>query len=79
MPPRAGVIVDVARMPVYIVTERTRLSAETTVIVIAVAGVVLGTLVGQKLLKKLPESRFRKIVGLVVLLLGLYMFSRARA
>jgi uncharacterized membrane protein YfcA len=37
---------------------------------------VLGTLLGQKLLKRLPESRFRKVVGLVVLLLGLYMFSR---
>ena len=38
--------------------------------------VILGTLVGQKLLKRLPESRFRQVVGLLVLLLGLYMFSR---
>ena len=72
----AGVIVDVARMPVYIVTERSRLSQETTLIAIAVIGVVAGTFLGQRLLKRLPERQFRKVVGLLVLLLGLYMFSR---
>lgn len=72
----AGVIVDIARMPVYIVTEQTRLSQETLLIAIAVIGVVAGTFVGQRLLKQLPESRFRKVVALLVLLLGLYMFSR---
>jgi uncharacterized protein len=72
----AGVIVDLARMPVYIVTERTRLADETSLIGIAVVGVVAGTLVGQRLLKRLPDSQFRKVVGLLVLLLGLYMFSR---
>ena len=73
----AGVIVDVARMPVYIVTERTRLFQQTGLISMAVIGVVAGTLAGQRLLKGVPESQFRKIVGLLVLLLGLYMFSRA--
>lgn len=73
----AGVIVDAARMPVYIVTERSRLFDETQVIAIAVAGVVAGTLIGQRLLRGLPESQFRKVVALLVLLLGLYMFSRA--
>jgi len=72
----AGVIVDVARMPVYIATERSRLSQETTLIAIAVIGVVAGTFLGQRLLKRLPERQFRKVVGLLVLLLGLYMFSR---
>jgi uncharacterized membrane protein YfcA len=73
----AGVIVDAARMPVYIVAERSRLFQETQVIAIAVASVVAGTLIGQRLLRGLPESRFRKVVALLVLLLGLYMFSRA--
>ena len=72
----AGVIVDLARMPVYIVTERTRLLQETGLIAIAVTGVVAGTFVGQRLLKRLPEAQFRRVVGLLVLLLGLYMFSR---
>src|SRR5262245_27672761 len=58
----AGVIVDVARMPVYIVTERSRLSQETTLVAFAVIGVVAGTFLGQNLLKTLPESRFRKVV-----------------
>jgi uncharacterized membrane protein YfcA len=74
----AGVIVDAARMPVYIFTERTRLLEQTSLIAIAVVGVVAGTLVGHRVLRRLPQSQFRKVVGLLVLLLGLYMFSRVQ-
>jgi uncharacterized protein len=72
----AGVIVDAARMPVYLVTERTRLLEQTNLIAIAVVGVVAGTLLGQRVLKRLPQSRFRRVVALLLLLLGVYMFSR---
>ena len=72
----AGVIVDAARVPVYLATEGTRLMARLDLIAVATAGVVIGTLLGERVVKRLRESMFRRIVGLLVLLLGLYMFSR---
>ena len=36
-----------------------------------------GTFAGKPALKKIPPSLFRKLVGALVLLLGLYMFTRA--
>jgi hypothetical protein len=72
----AGLIVDAARMPVYVVTERHRLIQILDIIGIATAGAVIGTLAGERVLKKLPPALFRKLVGALVLALGLYMFSR---
>ena len=73
----AGLIVDVARMPVYVMTEHLRLRQSMDVLAIATIGVVVGTFVGKPALKKIPPPLFRKFVGALVLLLGLYMFTRA--
>ena len=72
----AGVIVDAARMPVYLATEWSRLIENTDLLAVAVVGVVVGTLAGGRVLRRLPEPRFRKVVAGLVLLLGIYMFSR---
>lgn len=73
----AGLIVDAARMPVYIATEGPRLAQMTDVIAVATIGAVVGTIVGGNVLKTLPPAVFRKIVGALVLGLGIYMLSRA--
>lgn len=73
----AGLIVDAARVPVYVIAERGRLLQQMDLIGIATAGVVVGTIVGERGLKRLSPSLFRKLVGVLLLLLGLYMFSRA--
>jgi uncharacterized protein len=72
----AGLIVDAARMPVYVYIEHSRMLQEWPIIALATAGVVVGTLGGGRVLKRIPPQLFRKVVGLLVLLLGLYMFSR---
>jgi len=72
----AGVIVDLARLPVYVVIERDRLMDQLATIALLGVGVLVGTLIGQRLLKRLPASAFLKVVSVVVLLLGLYMFTR---
>ena len=72
----AGLIVDAARMPVYVITEHTRLIALTPLMAIASAGAVIGTLAGARLLKKIPPPLFRTIVGGLVVMLGVYMFFR---
>jgi uncharacterized membrane protein YfcA len=42
-----------------------------TLIAIACAGVIAGTVVGRRLLNQVPERRFRQVVGTTVLILGL--------
>ena len=73
----AGLLVDAARMPVYVAMEHTRLAAESGVIAVATVGVVVGTVIGRPVLRTLPPQVFRKLVGLLILLLGVYMFTRA--
>jgi len=71
-----GVIVDAARMPVYLVMEGTRLAQLAPVIIVATAGTSAGTLAGERILKRIPPRTFRTVVALLVLALGAYMFSR---
>jgi small neutral amino acid transporter SnatA (MarC family) len=40
---------------------------------LALAGVLVGTLAGSRLLRRIPETLFRRIVGLLVLAVGIYM------
>jgi uncharacterized membrane protein YfcA len=44
---------------------------------VLVIATIVGTFVGKPALKKFPPPLFRKLVGALVLLLGLYMFTRA--
>src|SRR5687768_2375558 len=61
-----GLMVDAARMPVYFFTQRDAVLAMWPVIAIATAGVVVGTLAGRRLLARVPEAWFHKIVAVVV-------------
>jgi uncharacterized membrane protein YfcA len=72
-----GLIVDAARMPVYLVVERAALLQMWPLILLATAGVVTGTLLGNRLLAKIPESAFRRIVAVILAALGSYMLIRA--
>lgn len=45
-------------------------------IVVAIAGVMVGTLVGQPVLRSIPESRFRRVVAVLILALGVSMLVR---
>jgi hypothetical protein len=74
-----GLIVDAARMPVYVVTDGRRLMQLAPTIIVATAGVVAGTIAGERILKRIPLRLFRRLVALLVLALGVYMFSRALA
>ena len=73
-----GLIVDAARMPVYLFTERTQLLRIWPLIVLAAAGVVVGTVGGARLLKHVPEPVFRRIVAVLLLALGMWMILGGR-
>ncbi|HWQ56645.1 MAG TPA: sulfite exporter TauE/SafE family protein [Bryobacteraceae bacterium] len=73
-----GLIVDAARMPVYFVTAGGEMLSVARQIGIATAATVAGTLLGARLLRRIPEHVFKPLVAIMVLLLGLWMLVRAQ-
>lgn len=72
-----ALIVDAARMPVYLVTSGDALIEHWGIIAFSTAGVLLGTVFGTRLLHHIPERTFRRVVSALVLLLGLFLLVRA--
>jgi uncharacterized membrane protein YfcA len=68
--------VDVARMPVYVYVEGPNLVERWPLVAFATAGVVAGTLGGARVLARIPERLFRKMVSALILLLGVAMLVR---
>ena len=74
-----ALVIDAARVPIYLTTEAHELSNLSEMIIIATVGVVIGTIFGERLLAKVPEQRFRTVVGSLLLLLGLSILVRGHA
>jgi hypothetical protein len=68
-----GLMVDAARAPVYLWGGARGLVPLWPVIATAVVGVLIGTLLGERLLLGLPVRRFGQIVGAAVGLLGIWL------
>jgi uncharacterized protein len=66
-----ALMVDAARMPVYFVSEAHELAQVWKYIVLGIVGVVLGTLIGQRVLSTIPEKVFRRVVSVIILGLGI--------
>ena len=71
-----ALLVDLARMPVYLWLQGPQLGALLALIAIASVGCLLGTFFGRDLLRRLPETTFRRSVATLILILGLYMLAR---
>jgi uncharacterized protein len=65
-----ALVVDVARMPVYAVIQRKQVLGIWAVLLFAISGVVVGTLAGEGILKRIPEPLFRRVVSIIILALG---------
>lgn len=61
-----GLIVDAARMPVCFVTESAAIASVSRPILIATAGVLAGTFLGMRVLHRIPEDIFRRVVRVMV-------------
>ena len=73
-----GLIVDLARMPVYLATEWQELVHLWPILVATTIGTLIGTVIGKRVLTKIPEPLYRRIVSTLVLLLGVFMLSQGR-
>ena len=67
-----ALLIDVARVPVYLAVEAAQLARVWPTIALATIGVVAGTLFGETLLERVPERRFRTVVGVLLMLLGVW-------
>ena len=71
-----GLMVDGARMPVYLATQYHELSRIWIPISIATVGVVVGTLLGSRVLARMPEGWFHRVLAVVLAALGTVMVVR---
>jgi len=68
-----ALIVDGVRMPFYFVTQHRQMLDSWLVMLVAIVGVVAGTIWGVPLLHRIPEPIFRRGVAILVIILGVYM------
>jgi uncharacterized membrane protein YfcA len=73
-----ALFVDGARLPVYLATSGSEMWAHRQEIAIASAGVVAGTIAGTRVLRRIPEPAFRRIVAVLLAILGISLLVRAR-
>ncbi|HYC50800.1 MAG TPA: sulfite exporter TauE/SafE family protein [Gemmatimonadaceae bacterium] len=71
-----GLMVDAARMPIYLWRAGSTLSPHLDVIAVASIGVLAGTLLGERMLLGLSVRHFRQAVAGCVTLLGIWMLAR---
>lgn len=68
-----GLLVDAARTPVYLYTAGAAMLALWVPITVATAGVIAGTLLGERVLLGMPRDRFRLVISSAIGLLGLWL------
>ena len=72
-----ALIVDAARMPVYLVTQGGEIAALWPTVALATTGVVAGTVIGIRILPKLRTKTFRRTVAILLAVLGVAMLASA--
>jgi hypothetical protein len=85
LPPRAFVatatatamIVDAARLPIYLAQSGAVIRQNPLLVATMTAGVIAGTLIGDPVLRRIPEQWFSRIVGVLLIGLGVYMLAAA--
>ena len=66
-----ALMVDVARVPVYLSVQWHQVTSIWVYILIASIGVLAGTLGGKRILEKIPAAVFKKVVSSIILLIGI--------
>jgi uncharacterized membrane protein YfcA len=72
-----GLLVDVARTPIYLWRFGSEIRELAVTIAIASAGVVIGTFLGERVMLGLSRDQFRRIVAGLIGVLGVWLVFRA--
>jgi len=68
-----ALMIDVARIPVYLATQGEQILSIWKLILIASTGVLLGTVAGTWILREIPEKIFMKVIAVMVILVGIFV------
>lgn len=68
-----GLAVDAVRMPVYFATAAGRIFSAWPAIISGIIGVVIGTLAGERILRRIPERAFRRVVSAILFGVGIVL------
>ncbi|OFW06214.1 MAG: hypothetical protein A3I61_18800 [Acidobacteria bacterium RIFCSPLOWO2_02_FULL_68_18] len=71
-----GLMVDGARVPIYLWYMAEPIAHVGAWVALATAGVLAGTVLGHRVLVRIPERWFRRTVAVILALLGAAMFGR---
>jgi uncharacterized protein len=71
-----ALFVDGARMPVYVATQYAQLLDLWRWIAVAAVGVTFGTVFGSRILVRIPDRWFRRVLAVVLAILGGWMLVR---
>ena len=74
-----ALLVDVFRMPVYAALQFHQIVFQWQMAAVATVGVVVGTVSGKWMLRRIPENTFRLIVSGIILALGVWMLIHPTA
>jgi uncharacterized membrane protein YfcA len=66
----SALLVDAARLPVYLVTAGPDIAGAGPTIVLLTIGVLVGTVAGAPVLRRLPQETFRRLVAGLLIALG---------
>src|SRR5256714_5548864 len=72
-----ALIVDGARIPVYLATQGAELASRLPLLALLAVGAVAGTVLGGWTLRRMSEVIFRRVVGALLVVLGVYTLARA--
>jgi uncharacterized membrane protein YfcA len=72
----AALLVDGARMPIYLATQREELAQLWPWMALASVGVMVGTVIGNRVLVRISEVWFRRALALILVVLGSAMLAR---
>jgi uncharacterized membrane protein YfcA len=73
----SALLVDAARLPIYLLATGGELLAIWPLIGVLTVAVVIGTIVGAPILRRIPDPLFRRLLALLLILLGIGLIAGA--
>lgn len=73
----SALLVDAARVPIYFLAAGRVIAANVPIWLAASLGVTIGTLLGVPILSRIPQSTYRRLVGALLLVLGISLILAA--
>ena len=75
----SALLVDAARVPIYFLSAGAAIAESTRLLLVIALGVTLGTFLGVPVLGRIPDSIYRRLVGGLLVVLGVGLAAAALA